>query len=1150
MKLKKVEILGFKSFADKTSVEVHEGITGIVGPNGCGKSNIGEAIRWVLGEQSAKALRGGKMPDVIFGGTDTRKPLNFAEVTLSFTDVQGVLPIDYEEVAITRRIYRSGESVYMINREEVRLKDVHSLFLDSGVGKISFFEQGKIDQIIQYSPQERRLIFEEAAGITRFLQRKRETFRKLEEVSLNLSRANDIHQEVEKQAVQLKKQAESAKIYKQNEQKLLELEQGVLFHRLSSIIKKRGDLLSKEEEAKQQREDLLVKKGELDSLWKKEKEQFDQEEVRYFQSKDALLKKEGEKELKKQSYQFSCEKTQDLEKKKEKEASQIALLESEIKGWEPEIKRLKEQKEATGLVLEKERVCLNSLEKEFQALESKLQKAHSKQTEAHKERINALQKESALENGMKQFCFRMESHLEKKGHLIERVKNLSSLTQEKEKEIGEKRERYQEESKQVQEAKERLEGIEALLKKASESAEEKRKELEKAAQEGHEKLAKLKALLHLKKEFSGFTSGSKKLLQSATDPKNPLYGLVKALYEYVSPPPGQEAAVTTMLKAYSQTLVAETEEDLQQVLEYAKKQQIYDFSLLCREWVEGEISSHLMQNITHVKEFQSRLTSSWIPSGFFFDEKGVIFVSGTAEPSVFQREAEIKTLESDIASLEKTKDALQEKMNQHLQDKKDLLEQRSALDAAFRKCEMKALEANFNVQKALQEEARIQKEALQAEEEVKNLQSSIESLEEQKKKAEADYAHAKLVVDGHQKEALLLETHLKEQNEQWALQKKAIREKNETFLAQESEFRKLSHSLKLLEVKYEETLRHLERLRKDHASHHLMHEELAKSRQSTFEDMELLKKGYEELKEKVNEQNIALSELRKKRDVSAEKMKEFEQKEKELEGRLHQCGIQLAHVETGQSAIEVELKERFSIESPENLPRLDSIDKSEKEIKQLKAYFEECGAVNLAAIEDLEKSEERAKFLKDQMEDLNKGKAELLSLIRELDHESRGAFKATFEQIRTHFKKNFQILFKGGEADLELQESQDILEAGIEIGAKPPGKQMRSLSLLSGGEKCLTAMALLFAIFEVKASPFCILDEIDAPLDDSNVERFLNVVREFSARCQFIIVTHNKKTMSLADRLYGVSMEEKGVSKLLFVEFAKENNEKMVCALS
>jgi chromosome segregation protein len=1165
MKLKKVEILGFKSFADKTVVEFHEGITCIVGPNGCGKSNIADAIRWVLGEQSAKAIRGGKMPDVIFGGTEMRKPLNFAEATITFSDVQGALPIDYEEVAITRRIYRSGESIYLINREEVRLKDVHSLFLDSGVGKnnFSFFEQGKIDQIIQYSPQERRYIFEEAAGITRFLQRKRETFRKLEEVSLNLSRANDIHTEVEKQAEELKKQAEEAQIYKQKLKMLAELEQGVLFHRYSAMAKKQKDLASKEGEAKRRLTDVTITKEELAALWKKEKDGFDQDEALYFQTKDALLKKEGEKERKLQSYEFSLEKKKDLEHKREKEGKEISLLEGEMKAWDLEISRLRVLKEDSGLKLEKEQEVLKALDKAFQALEKELQRARVKQTESHKLRLSALQKESSHEHAAKQFAFRLESHLEKKSHLTERIKNLQSLIGEKGEEVARDRGRYQEASNQVQEAKERLQVLEEALKKVNEDVDAAKAHLDGAVKEGHELAAKLKALLHLRKEFSGFTSGGKKLLLAASDPKNPLYGMIKALYEYVAPVSGYEPAVSTMLKGYSQTLVVEAEDDLHRVLKHAKEDQIHDFSVICLEWVSSKrqslwachdspIASHLLQGFALDQEFQNRGKAAWVPSGYFFDAKGVLFVSGSEEHSVFSREAEIKTLEAEVDLNGQNKEGLERKVSKHMQDKKDLLEQRSNADTLFRKLEMKALEANFNLQKALQEEGRMQKEVVQVDEEVKSLEKTMESCIDQKKKAEEEYALAKSIVDDQQSAHELLETHLKEQNEQWTLQKGTIREKNERVASMESQWRKTAYSLKLLEVKYEETGRHLERLKKEHAAYRLSHEELSKNSQTTLAEREQLEKEYEELKGMVQKQFLALEGSREKIRGFEGKLKEIDQKERELEGLLQQCGIQAAHVETGLSSIAVEVKERFSlsIEELQSLPQLEAPGNAEKEIKQIKTFIESCGGVNLAAIEDCKKSEERAKFLKEQMEDLRKGKAELLSLIHELDKESRQAFKTTFELIRTHFQKNFQILFKGGEADLECTESQDVLEAGIEITAKPPGKQMRSLSLLSGGEKCLTAMALLFAIFEVKASPFCILDEIDAPLDDSNVERFLNVVKEFVDRCQFVIITHNKKTMSLADRLYGVSMEEKGVSKLLFVEFAKENSEKMVCSLS
>lgn len=1163
MKLKKIEILGFKSFADKTVIEFHEGITCVVGPNGCGKSNIGDAIRWVLGEQSAKAMRGGKMPDVIFAGASSKKALNFAEVTITFSEVNGDLPLDFQEVAVTRKLHRSGESEYLINKQSVRLKDVHSLFLDSGIGKnnISFFEQGKIDQLIQYSPEERRTIFEEAAGITRFLQRKREAFRKLEDVNLNLSRVDDIKGEIDKQIILLESQAEAASVFKDKKGRLEIFEKEHLLVRYANYSRKESDLKAKESDFVKKQTELLEKKEILDQSLQEKKVAYEDLEKQYRKARDLFLFKQNEKDLKTQSARHSEEQIKALSTKEEKVISEVNVLKGRQKGWTEEIASLGNKREELSKQLKQAKEAVSIVDQEFQELEKELHILRKNQTEAYRTKVNAYQKQASLQNEVKQLKFRADSNLEKKEQLEVRGKNLTEVIQSKEIEVKSKESLLSEAEQRVQKAKAGFQKLELQLKTALDETEKAKKDVEEHVRKFHEKSAKQKALLHLRQEFAGFTSGGKHLLRDSSDPKSPIFGLLKGLYEYVIPKNGYEPAVSAALKVYAQTLVATSKESFERVLSYAKEKAFSDFSLVCLEIFEkpgssdfiaaSPLGSHLLSSMAVESSWQEAFekavkekTASWINPGWFIDSKGVLFASGAGESSVFTREAEIRKLEKELEKLNLEKEASEAQLATFLKNEQTIKLEKSNHEKLLREVELAAVETRFSVQRVQGELARVLKEKSQVEEEVKGLVKYIQGVIAEQEAVSEVFKTASVGLDKIQEDLNLVEQALSTKNSLSADKKQTFQKGENEVRGLDAEFRKISHQFHTLEAQSAETKRLISRLEGDLEASKGAKLQWVSQVQNTAGDLSVILSDLEKAKTDVNQLEARQTEFKLEINTSEKQCKELALVLKEIEGKVHQIGIQLAHVETGQNTVLVELQERYETVDKNELPTLDlSIEKLDKEIHELRKFLELNQNVNLAAIEECEKQKERAQFLEAQVADLISAKNELLKMIAGLDQESRFLFKTTFDQIRINFQKNFQILFKGGEADLELLEADDILDAGVEITAKPPGKQMRSLSLLSGGEKCLTAMALLFAIFEVKSSPFCILDEIDAPLDDSNVERFLNVVKQFIDRCQFIIVTHNKRTMALADRLYGVSMEEKGISKILFMEFSEKTTQ-------
>lgn len=1169
MKLKYIVIIGFKSFADKTELEFHDGITCIVGPNGCGKSNIGDAVRWVLGEQSAKSMRGAKMPDVIFAGASTRKPLNFAEVTITFSEINGALPVEYDELSITRRLHRSGESEYLINGQLARLKDVQHLLLDSGVGKNNFsiFEQGKIDQIIQYSPLERRYIFEEASGITRFLQRKRETLRKLEDVDLNLSRLGDIHKEVEKQITTLQEQAETAKTFKEQKKRLENLEKGYALARIDAYHQKASDLNAKEEESKAKHAESLKEFKEVEETWQSLRKSLDEKESAHQRAREAFLSKQNEKDLKEQSFSNAQERLKELKATKEKVQKEMAMLKEQKTAWSQQIAELKKQKEVQQkevTLLEKE---ANARDQEFKTVEKELQSVRGKQTQAHQDRVLAFQKEASLESQWKQALYRLETHQEKKTQFAERKKSFASLISEKEKEVKEKQNLYTKVQESIDASRKKLASTEEALKKLLASIDETRDAQDEVNKKHHELTAREKVLLQLKQEFAGFTSGGKKILQASQDAKSPLYKLIQGLNDFIVPKLGQEGIVNAVLRPYAQTLVVESKTDLQTVLSFAEKNKIRDFSIVCLELLPktagkalkqelvnspNPVSRYFLSDVTLANHLDSALEeflksgkSAWSPSGCLVDPKGVLYFPGTNEQSIFSREVELTSLAKKIEETKQEKQKLEDHLQACFKQKQKLQDERNQLDQEFRKSEMRGVEANFVLQRTKGDLDRIHKEVKEVEDEIQALEKTMSELKTNSNKLQKELSDAQAQLSKIQAKAEEIESSLSTRGDEWNLKRQKLTDAKNKFTDADAEFRKTAHALSLIEIKDAETTRLIERLQQEYKDAEKLEKELSGRGQTTSDEIASLSTLIDKIAAQSEDFGQVLQRAKKETNVLEAKMKTLDKQVKDAEGKLHQLGIQLAHVETGTSSIEQDLQTRFNVTADElrdTIPPLElSLEKTEKEIKQLKGMLDVNQNVNLAAIEDCEKQQIRAKELNSQIHDLSSSKEDLLQMISALDKECREIFMETFEKIRANFKKNFQILFKGGEADLELLESNDVLEAGIEITVKPPGKQMRSLSLLSGGEKCLTAMALLFSIFEVKASPFCILDEIDAPLDDSNVERFLNIVRQFVDRCQFIIVTHNKRTMSLADRLFGVSMEEKGVSKLLSMEFSKKS---------
>lgn len=1174
MRLKKIKILGFKSFADQTILNFDAGIVAIVGPNGCGKSNISDAFRWVLGEQSAKSMRGQKMPDVIFSGSSKRKPLNLAEVSITLSNAEGELPLPYDEVIITRRLYRSGESDYIINGQQARLKDVQSLLLDSGIGRNAFsiFEQGKLDQIIQLPPLERRSIFEDAAGITRFLMRKREALRKLEQTDLNISRLQDIHQEVAKQVDLLEKQAFKARLFQEKKTQLEEWEKALIVQKWQTSNKKWTDIQEHIERVQGQLNEATDKLKGWHIELQGAKEGLDASELHLRQQQEQLFQTRSAKEIKTRESRSQQERVHELQQRLKQLSHDVEDLLKKRESFVREVQENQEKQKGADKQLADALQVVRANKEQAQGLEIEVAKLRERQLKAQQERLKHVQAEGQAESEFRQTKMRLENTLEKIAQLDGREKDIKNNLETIEKNTEEKKQALHNATKLVDEQKVSLQKLEGQLKDLHSQIQNLQVERDRLQKEGADAKARQRVLQRLKEEMQGFSSGTQRLLKESKAPQSPLQGKLKGLYEVFSSEDKLDPAIFAAMRPYMQTLIVETRSDFTAVLQFTQDKGIKDFSLLCLEDLSADfpkhqgglrsalelyvgtspLARHFLKTV-YVAESADQATLAirehpgiviWVKGDIFVDQHCVAFSAVQGENNPFDREVELKSLDKAIEGIDKRQAEVNLKLQELQKQHGEAKMVQSETDKTLRREEMKLVEINFSLQRSQSdlEKGRHEQNRLQAER--KQFADSVDALQTSLEHSQSRHVEFKQKSAETQQQTVTIDRELEERQTTLRIRQKELRESEASYQKLLDFHQKIAYSLSLAEMKVQEAGNQEQRLKQDISQTEQMREKIRNEdvvSQQTLQEIEAKLEQIvvqcEQAQQRLHASKQTITTLESQGEI-------FRDQIKRLETDNYQYNVQLAQYAVTRQTLESELLERHQLSMEEGVEQAKAsgkvYDHLEKKLRALRQEMDEMGSINMTAIEECEQQKSRYADLSKQIEDLILTKQELVKIIAELDTDSRKMFKETFEKIRVNFQKNFTILFNGGEADLQFTESEDVLEAGIEIIAKPPGKQMRSISLLSGGEKCMTAMALLFAIFEVKPAPFCILDEIDAPLDDTNIERFVNVLKQFIDRCQFMIITHNKRTMAIADVLFGVSMEEKGVSKLLALEFDKQ----------
>jgi len=1209
MFLREIVISGFKSFADRTKIVLEPGVTCIVGPNGCGKSNIVDAIRWVLGEQSAKALRGGKMQDVIFEGTNQRKAIHHCEVSLTFTDCEDELGTAFHEVQITRRASREGGSDYYLNGKTCRLKDIQRLFMDTGIGRVSysFMLQGQIDQILSHNPAERRLIFEEAAGITKYKAQCQEAILKLGTVEQNLTRVQDIIREIDQQMVTLAQQARQAIRYQKFNHRLTHLDLALNAQQYQDTQRHQVNLLAKKQQLdhilKQQQESLIA----LEQTLEKKRSQYACLEQKLQAQQQALYDLKTQKEAYLHQAQLAHIRADDVHKRFEQLNQDVEESQAQLAAWN--------QKEEQTQILEKSQIdavehaqlAYAHQSEAFRILDTQL-----KQQQA--QLIESKQKKITLENSFKQLqdqyiqlnitvqtSFAQKEqyqhnqadcnqHLEATQTHLDEILEHQQIIQNEQTAISHS---HQEAAQQVQVLKQKLKAHQDRLDAIHR---------EHALVQGQSH-----ALETLQAKLEGCSQAAKAVLKGQCG----AYEHLKLLTAHLEVEEPYLQAFEILLGTAADVLISSQILDLKPLHQQLVDQKLGRLCLMmptnqqpskqsvASNWVSfadlvssSDPTIHsclkaLLSRCFFVEHIEDVLKTDVLALDFDYvvsrrgdllDRRGCLYIgpSHTAN-SVLERQSKIKKLQVKLKEIVQQQQLATQEMTQAQQElsaANQLLEEythklsqahqnKSALDARLRIVTQEQAKLKDQILKLIQKQNHLEEQTQQARQQLDRIQVQKESVDEQLQayntdiqakslvleKNQADYHDAKeklgqiqLDLSHHQQALLNLKQTLAHIREQQAFltQRLADKKNQDQDLLQAIEAlhqQARQAKAQVLEVE-EKLILSTQALQDDTA--------VLKETQSSLDTVQQdMLKAHQILKE----QEMAglslqqtLNQNQQTLDSLSEKIKiEYEHQVADLNPQYH---IQQAH-----EPLHIDCEKWLNGDASHltitfQAYNWDQIDWRivAKEIKSLRANINQLGPINLSAIEAYAQLKDRSDFLYTQSQDLIQARDEVLSAITDLNQTSSRLFEDTFKRVQAHFKLTFEKLFGGGTASLELVEPDQPLESGIEIIACPPGTKLKNLSLLSGGQKTMTAVALLFSIYQVKPSPFCVLDELDAPLDDANIGRFTAILREFTEFSQFLVISHNKRTIAAADSLYGVTMPERGVTQLVSLKFEKVNH--------
>lgn len=1183
MYLKSIEVQGFKSFANKIVFDFHNGITGIVGPNGSGKSNVADAVRWVLGEQSAKQLRGAKMEDVIFAGTQNRKPVGFAYVAITLDNSDHALPVEYDEVTVSRRVYRSGESEYKINGHSCRLRDVTEMFYDTGIGKegYSIIGQGQIDKILSGKPDERRELFDEAAGIVKFKRRKSAAIKKLENERSNLVRVNDILSELEKQVGPLKQQSEKAKEYLNYKTDLKKYDVNAFLLETDRIRKETAELNGR---LKIVDDDLEDSKSEYDntkSEYETAENQLNDINAQIDENSQTVSALELENQKLQGEINVFTEQIKTFNANKQLHSERLLDIEKDKQNKNNSVKELREQYNDLNTELSEYNDKLAAINDTAKALNAEIEGISGQIDNRQNSIYDNLTEQSTIKAENQKFVTMLEQLEIKKSELTSHIikgksdesaqkQVIKSLTAELDNAVG----KLEDINNSIEESNTSVTQLKAEIA-------EKNSELDKLTQNYHREKSRLESLINITERYDGYGNSIKKIMELKDS--NP--GILGVIADIVKVEKQYETAIETALGGTIQNIVTDKESTAKELIGYLKQNKLGRATFLplnaihARNTLENEacinekgvigvasnlvrvsfeyegIAKYLLGRILVVDNIDNALL---IAKKYKYTLRIVTLEGEQLNPggsmtggafrnssNLLGRRREIEELKQSVSNTNKQitqeKAAVADLRNQvakyreALDSYNKLLREthirKNTIDVNLKQADLKLSEIIASYGNDIKEQASIDSEILKISESRNQVSGNLNLLDNQNEAARKEIENLGKTLEAKKSE--------------------------EAAVALKIENLKISHSSieqksSFINENIERLCKELDNLEEEKTS---IQEKIGETKElvsAKQADIELVKNSIEESERKITAIGEKLEDLRAAKEKVNASHKEFFKKREELNEkiillekdsmRLHN---QYDRLEESYDSLvdymwnEYELTYSYALELKSD--ELNNINDIRKQINILKAAIKKLGDVNVNAIEEYKSVSERYEFMKTQHDDMIEAEESLMKVIEELDEGMRAQFTAKFEEIKVEFDKVFKELFGGGRGTIELVEGEDILEAGILIISQPPGKKLQNMMQLSGGEKALTAISLLFAIQNLKPSPFCLLDEIEAALDGSNVVRFAEYLHKLTKNTQFIVITHRRGTMNCADRLYGITMQEKGISALVSVDLLENS---------
>jgi len=1183
MYLKSIEVQGFKSFANKIVFDFHNGITGIVGPNGSGKSNVADAVRWVLGEQSAKQLRGAKMEDVIFAGTQNRKPVGFAYVAITLDNSDHALPVEYDEVTVSRRVYRSGESEYKINGHSCRLRDVTEMFYDTGIGKegYSIIGQGQIDKILSGKPDERRELFDEAAGIVKFKRRKSAAIKKLENERSNLVRVNDILSELEKQVGPLKQQSEKAKEYLNYKTDLKKYDVNAFLLETDRIRKETAEL---NDRLKIVDDDLEDSKSEYDntkSEYEAAENQLNDINAQIDENSQTISALELENQKLQGEINVFTEQIKTFNANKQLHSERLLDIEKDKQNKNNSVKELREQYNDLNTELSEYNDKLAAINDTAKALNAEIEGISGQIDNRQNSIYDNLTEQSTIKAENQKFVTMLEQLEIKKSELTSHIikgksdesaqkQVIKSLTAELDNAVG----KLEDINNSIEESNTSVTQLKAEIA-------EKNSELDKLTQNYHREKSRLESLINITERYDGYGNSIKKIMELKDS--NP--GILGVIADIVKVEKQYETAIETALGGTIQNIVTDKEATAKELIGYLKQNKLGRATFLplnaihARNTLENEacinekgvigvasnlvrvsfeyegLAKYLLGRILVVDNIDNALLiakkykytlrivtlegeqlnpGGSMTGGAFRNSSNLLgrrreieelkqSVSNTNK-QITQEKAAVAGLRNQVAKYREALDSYNKLLREtHIR--------KNTIDVNLKQADLKLSEIIASYGDDIKEQASIDSEILKISESRNQVSGNLNLLDNQNEAARKEIENLGKTLEAKKSE--------------------------EAAVALKIENLKISHSsieqkASFINENIERLCKELDNLEEEKTS---IQEKIGETKElvsAKQADIELVKNSIEQSERKITAIGEKLEDLRAAKGKVNASHKEFFKKREELNEkiillekdsmRLHN---QYDRLEESYDSLvdymwnEYELTYSYALELKSD--ELNNINDIRKQINILKAAIKKLGDVNVNAIEEYKSVSERYEFMKTQHDDMIEAEESLMKVIEELDEGMRAQFTAKFEEIKVEFDKVFKELFGGGRGTIELVEGEDILEAGILIISQPPGKKLQNMMQLSGGEKALTAIALLFAIQNLKPSPFCLLDEIEAALDDSNVGRYANYLHKLTKHTQFIVITHRRGTMSAADRLYGITMQEKGVSTLVSVDLIEND---------